>query len=336
MSVRRAFVCSATVALLAASLAAPALLAAAVPGSGGVRLDGVLLPPERIWDEYRYQYCARAMIHARNTVEVDEKLLTTVVEQVLGAEMLAREAERRGHALSAAELKAVREAEVGRWRGEQQLATACKLLKVDEPFILARAARQRVIEAMAVKDSGAERGLDDQALEAAYLAHRGEYLTKELPPIRYLFVPAGPGVTNQTLKDIGAQGHELTKAGKSFVSLVERYSKHPSASAGGIVPEREENGPGLPFQPPRARLKECRFTGEANAEGLHFYFRDCRQPLPYAEVREKVRASEIAERRRRWTIELLAGIKQKAKVEYLTSDKPLVGPAEPAGGAHAK
>lgn len=335
MSARQSLVLWALVAALAAPLPAPALLAAALPGTGGARIDGVLLPPERIWDEYRFQYCSRAMIHSKPADAVDEKLLSSVIEQVIGAEMLAREALRRGHALTPAETQAAHDAEVGRWRGAEGLATACKLLKVDEPFILARAARQRLIEAMAVKDSGAERDLGEAALEASYREHLGDYLPGELPPMRYLFVPAGPGVTNETLQQIGAQGHELSKSGASFRPLVERYSKHASASAGGVVPERAGDAPGLPFQPVKVRLKECRFIGEADAQGLHFYFRDCRQPLPLAEVRGKVRERLVLERRKRWITEVLAGLKQKVKIEYLVSEKPTPEPAD-RGEGHAR
>lgn len=292
-----------------------------VPGAGGVLIDGILLPPERVWSEYRFQYCARAMIHAKPADAVDEKLLAAVVEQVIGSELLLREATRRGIAPAPGEEAAVRAIEVERWRGEEKFRTACRLLQVDEPFLIARGVRQQRVEALAVRDAGAEENLTEEALQQHYLSHRGEYLPKELPPVRYLFVPDGPGF-KELVQKITDEAYALGGRGESFGPLVQAYSRHASAAQGGIVPESAAAAEPLPFSPPPGALKECRFRGFPDSAGYHFYLRDCRQPPPLAEIREKIRASLVAERRRAWVADLAAALRSKAKLAYLTGPPP--------------
>jgi len=333
---RRLRLAAVTALALGAALCAPAATAGAeVPGSGGVVIDGKLLPPERIWDEYRYQYCVKTMIHARPSDVVDEQVLERVVQQVVNAELLVREAARRGFALSEADRAALRAAEVKRWGTEANLRTACVLLKVDEPFLLARAARNGVVERMVEKESGAEQGITEAALRDWHRDNPGRYLPSAPPPPRYLFVPVSAGNLAEIYAKIATEADALRTANKSFASVVAAWSQHESAARGGVVPETGGGGPPLPFQPPAGQPQECRFTNiRTDPAGLHLYFRDCRQPLPYEQVRERVRTDLIQDRRGQWLKALSEKLRTTARLEYR------VGPPTPApaggGGSHGK
>ena len=322
----RGRIAAAVVFALGSAFAAPTAPAgAAVPGSGGVVIDGVLLPAERIWNEYRYQFSVRSMIHAKPAGVVDERVLERVVKQVVSAELLAREAARRQIVLSEADRAALREQEVKRWGTEANFRTACTLLNVEEPFLLARAARNSLVERMVARDSGAEKGITEATLRDWHRDNPGRYLPATAPPLRYAFVPAAAGNLAEIFAKIAGEADALRTANKSFAPVVESWSRHESAARGGIVPERGGTAPPLPFQPHEGKPAECRFTNlDTDTAGLHVYFRDCREPQPFEQVRERVQVDLVQDRRTQWLRALSEKLNKSARLEYR------VGPPPPA------
>jgi len=117
-------------------------------------------------------------------------------------------------------------------------------------------------------------------------------------PRRYLFVPVSAGTLAEIYRVmIATRGPtrcaRRTRASPlSFAALV---STHESARARRSGPRG--GGRRAPPLPSSRRPVNRRSAGSANIShgpaGLHLYFRDCRQPLPYEQVRERVRTDLI-------------------------------------------
>lgn len=306
--------------------------ATSVPGAGGAVVNGEKLAAETVWQEYSYQNVIRNFIHTKPDGGIDEGLLQSVIRQVVRKELLLQEARRRGYSLDEDAGAAIRQQEVERWRSEENFVQVLAMMGVAEEFILNRAAGRMLVEKMIAADSEADKSVAEKDVRSHYDSNLGRYLSRDEPPLRYLFVSRETGHPFVMYGKIAREADALRTKGDTFAAVVEAYSEHATASAGGIVPEIEKTGTGLPLQP--VTLKECRFSSfRPHETGLHMFLRDCRQPLPYAEVREQVRQDLIAARRSRYLHNLTEDLESRAAVELL----PLQGePPVRTGSGHDK
>jgi hypothetical protein len=299
-----------------------------VQGSGGVAINGEQVAKEKIWQEYHFQNSARSMIHGRDAEVVDEKLLRAVIRQVTRKELLLQEARRLGYALTPEDRVTVRQRLVEQWKGEANFRTALPMLGTTEEFLLDRAGKTLVIKRMATGESKAKEGITGNELREHYRQYPARYMPEKLPPLRYIFVPAEEAPARSTYTTIAREGASLSAGGESFASMVRRYSKHESAARGGVVPEREAGEVGLPHQPAKGKLKPCRISPFlADSTGLSVYLRDCRVPIPFAEVREKVRADLIGTRRTQYLQDLGSRLEGQSDIRYMTLSGDIPSPA---------
>jgi hypothetical protein len=316
-------------------LAAAAPARALPPGSGGVVVDGAVLPAARIWQEYRYQNALRSMVHARDVNQVDEKLFSGVVEECINAEILVREAARRGITASDEDRARAREAEVARWRGEDKLKTTLAMLQVDEAFLVARALDNLVVRRMTESFAGTGSSATEAELQSYYRENPGRYQAPH--EIRYIF-RARKARSRQELDNafnlIIKEAEEARGSGRSYAEIARKWSEHESGRSGGAVAERlREGAPGLSFQPVREGLKDCRLTRLMTDDaGTHLYLRDCSNTIPYPEVRDRVSADQLAGQRKLWLDDLRHALREKAVLEYRVSEEL---PAPPAAAPPA-
>ena len=305
--------------LLGAVLLVPPAAAAAVdvPGAGGVVLNGEKIGVDQVWDEYSYQNSVRRFVHSRAVDAVDENLLSSVIEQQIRKRLLLHEAGRLGFTLEKGDAEKVRQKQVESWKGEQNFQNALRMIGVEERFILNRSEETLLIRRMLGAASKSEEGITEEVLLEHYRANPGRYLAGELPPLRYIFIPREVNSKQDGYRLVRLDIDALRQEGKIYAPLAARYSKHESAAAGGIT------APGS--RPPSSAggVKECRLSPKrVDSTGVHLYFRDCRQPLPFADVQEKVREDLLAERRKEYGNELIERLRGEAEVIYL----PLEGP----------
>ncbi len=302
-----------------------------VSGAGGVKVNGALISQERIWAEYHFQITLSSFMHAKNRDKIDEKVLRSIVGKAVNRELLEQEARRLGYGLTEEDHAEVRRNQVDGWKGEGNFETAVKMMGVSEDFLLRRRESSFLRGKLARGEVGNLAAASEEELRAHYDANLGSYLPEEPAPLRYLFVPAVEGrslqgIANEILREADA----LRRGGKDYASVVERHSRHESASRGGVVPEVSDGGERLPQQP--AKLNDCRVKTRSDGEGLHIYLRDCRHPLPFEEVRSRVTDDLRRERERAFLRDTLSRLQKEGEIIYL----PLSGepPPPPGSGGH--
>lgn len=325
---------SVTAGLCALLMLSPRLSSAGldIPGSGGITVNGEQVTEMRVWQEYHYQNSVRSIIHSRDDERVDERILRSVIGQVVRKQLMLQEARRLDYTPMPGDMAEVRRIQVEQWKGERNFQSALMMLGVTEEFLLNRAAETLLIKKMAAGESKAEEGITESTLREHYRQTLGLYLPEEDPPLRYLFVPAEEAPPRAMYTRIAREAEPLSAGGAaSFAALVQSYSRHASASQGGIVPEIGPGEVGLPRQPIRGKLKECRITPYLfDTTGLHVYLRDCRGPVPFPEVREGVRRDLIDTRRSQYLRDLVVRLEGQADIRYMSLTGAI--PAKPGEG----
>lgn len=308
----------AALSLLALLLAAAAVPAAAFPGGGGIRLDGALIPAEEVWSEYAYLTRARDMIHPKPAGAIDEKVLGTAVEQVLRRTLLSREAGVRGHALTAEERAGIRAGQVAAWQGEKNYRTALAMLGVTEDYLQHRSELNRLSRKLAESVVAAAAPPTEAELVGFHRDQVARYLTPS-SPLRYFLLPLEGGLVRY--RELVKEAERLRAEGKSYESLVRRFSIHESAARGGEVPDGRDDA--WPHGDTARGVEPGRFSREVRDEaGIHLYARDSRVPLPFASVRARV-AADLRERRVAEALGALGGsLRSKARVELVEGPAP--------------
>ena len=302
--------------------------ALALPGGGGIRLDGTLIPADEVWGEYSYQTRARDMIHPRAPGTIDTVVFRTASEVVLQRNILAREAGRRGISLSEQERAALREMQVAAWKGEANYRMAIAMLGVSEAFLMRQMEMNQLSRKLAEVDVQAQ-GVPSEANLLGYYRENPARYPGTSAALRYLLLPVG--WTREQITAVTAEADVLRKEGRDYESLVRRFSIHGSAAAGGIVPEG--SGGAWPHGELAQGLQPGRVSDSRRSEaGVHVYVRDPKLPLPFESVRGRV-VADLHELRIAMGLRSLAeGLRQAAKVEFLEGAAPagVIAPS-PAG-----
>jgi hypothetical protein len=266
----------------AAAVGAPG----ALPGGGGIRIDGSLIPADEVWGEYAYLTRMREFIHPKPTGVIDAEVFRTATEQILRRHLLAREAARRGIELSPEERAGLREKQVSGWKGEANFQRALSMLGVTEAFILSRMEMNQLSRKMVERDLAARPTPPEEDLAAFYKGNLPRYLGDKTA-LRYVLLPAG--WSNKQVAGVAAEAEVLLKDMRDYASLVQRFSIHGSAASGGVVAEGDVGS--WPHPDLAKSLQPGRLSRERRDEaGVHFYARDNRLPLPLDAIRGRVAA----------------------------------------------
>jgi hypothetical protein len=317
------------VALLA--VAATAVTAAALPGGGGVRLDGALVPAKEVWAEYFYISRAREFIHPKVEAGVNETVFANAVEQVTNRNLLAREAGRRGISLSPVEVADVRAVQVAAWKGERNFLTALAMLGITEEAYLHRMQMNQLAHKAAEREVDARGAASEEELRAYYRGRAEKYRGKTAA-LRYLLLK---GTWRQPqLVEVAGEAEGLRKAGKSYESLVRERSIHSSAAGGGVVGEDGAAAGGWPHPELSQGLDPGRISRvHVDSAGTHLYLRDILLPRPFEEVAGQVRKDLTGARITETMNSQLAAQRAGTKIELLEGEPPSPPPT-PSMGKH--
>jgi len=306
---------------------APAL---ALPGGGGIRIDGDVIASEEVWAEYFYLDGLRKIIHARAEGAIDEAVFKNAAGQVLNRHLLAREAGRRGLALSGPERAEIRTRQVAAWKGEENFQTALSMIGISESAMLRRVGLNTLSRKLAERDLEGQGAPSEEDLRSFHRDNPQRYLPSSTT-LRYVLLP-GAGAAKLE-REMFREAERLRQEAQTYETLVRRFSSHKSAARGGAVAAGDAEAAGLPHPALSRGLKPGRFSSRRRDEaGVHVYVRDIAVPLPFEDVRDRVRADLREKRVADRMNSLLERLRGQAGIELIEGAAPERNRASSPGG----